>query len=127
MRTILILSLFVSPFSDAGKSTIGFIYTDGNNNTYTLTNLLLAYDAIQPNESSSGEYSGGTDQTKELSKETSTTLNSLANQVMQDKTSHIKTREMGCGTLTIGKKTVFIRSNADLKNQLETKLKEALQ
>lgn len=106
------------------QSTIKYI--DGSNNDYNITKTQLQYVAVKKDNSSSGEYNGGNDATVSLSKEQFAQIQVYIKKLKADKTQHITTREMGCGTLILKKKTLFIAMNSKLLSDFNNYLKSIL-
>jgi hypothetical protein len=75
---------------DAQNTTM--VYTDQNNNTYTVTQNSVTYDPITPMESSSGTYSGGDPWTKKIDQEVFYVIETWFNDIAKDKTQHLKQR-----------------------------------
>src|SRR5688572_2333421 len=109
------LLLLAGLFSFTMK-TKKYIYIDGNNNTYTITSDSIKYDPITPKESSSGIYSGGDPKAVAITKEQFSKIESIIHQIQKDKASHAGKREMGYGTVVIGKKSIFLSTSS--KNKL---------
>jgi hypothetical protein len=103
-----------------------YTYIDGNNNEYQIISDSVFYLPVSPIESSSGEYSGGEPMRKKISPEQFSKIEALIKSLLKDKSNHIKSRNMGCGTLVVGKKTTFIQSSSKLKEELEMTLKICL-
>jgi hypothetical protein len=120
---ICFLAFALSGFS---KGTTTYTYIDGNNNTFTITSDSLIYDPIQPHESSSGTYSGGQPKRVALAATQFQKIEALIKSIQKDKTSHESTRQMGFGTLVVGKTTIFLNMNSDHKKLLEQELKACL-
>ena len=68
------------------------VYTDQNNNTYTITETSVEYDPITPAESSSGMYSGGEPWKKKIDNEVFYVIETWFNDINKDKTQHLKKR-----------------------------------
>ena len=121
---IFIFSFAIFSFAASIKK---YTYVDGSNNVYSLTQDSLDYDPISPNQSSSGEYSGGEPKTVKITTEQFAKLETIILALSKDKKSHEKTRQMGFGTLEVGKKIIYINSSSTLKSDLEKELKLCLQ
>lgn len=124
LSVIFIFCFALFAFAPSSKS---YTYVDGNNNVYTLTPDSLVYDPITPNESSSGEYSGGEPKTVKITSEKFSKIEGIVLAILKDKKSHEKNRQMGFGTLEVGKKLIYINSSSVLKSDLENELKLCLQ
>ena len=104
-------------------------YTDQNNNTYSVSATQISYRAIRPENSSSGTYSGGTDRQVSISKEQFKKINSLAEQLFEDFSSHAERREM---RTTILKRSKFLKEKkailypSDKRAEFEDILKKTL-
>lgn len=68
------------------------VYTDQNNNQFHIKFPDLSYRAIQPTESSSGTYSGGTNFKAQLTGDDYTAINNLLQALVEDKAFHIEKR-----------------------------------
>lgn len=110
----------------ASAGNTSYTYIDGNNNEYTITSDSLIYSPITPAESSSGEYSGGEPKRVKISSEQFLKIESIIKSIQKDKSAQIDNRLMGCGTLLVGKKTIYFRSDSNLKDDLEKELKSCL-
>nr|MBP7542501.1 hypothetical protein [Ignavibacteriaceae bacterium] len=86
----------------------------------------IVYTPVTPNESSSGEYSGGSPKSVKITAEQFLKIETLIKAILKDKSNFIKERLMGCGTLIIGKKTTYVSSASKLKENLEQELKSYL-
>jgi len=104
-----------------------YTYIDSNNNNYIITPENINYEPISKVESSSGEYDGGAPKTANISTEQFAKIEGIIHTILADKSSHEKNREMGFGTIVIGKEAVYINRNSSLKTELENELKLCLQ
>lgn len=77
-------------------------YTDQNNNSYTLTSSTMHYKAVQPAQSSSGLYSGGTSGSFSMPSQSYGELDVLARELISDSTGHAQKREMMTSVLRMG-------------------------
>ena len=109
----------------AGKTL--YSYIDGNNNAYLISQDSLTYDPITPRESSSGTYSGGEPKQVALTVSQFQKIEALIKAIQKDKSLHEPTRQMGFGTLIIGKKSIFLHMNSAQKKELEELLKACLE
>jgi hypothetical protein len=111
------------------KQTEMIYYTDQNNNTYSVSAAQISYRAIRPENSSSGTYSGGIDRQVSISKEQFKKINSLAEQLFEDSSSHAARREM---RTTILKKSKSLKEKkailypSDKRAEFEDILKQTL-
>ena len=107
-----------------------YYYTDALNNDYIFHADSLKYVPIKPHLSSSGMADGGEPQEIGLSYAQFEKLEGLFRTAFSDKDNYLKTRLMGCGTLTLeeGKKstTIFLKMSAPSKEALESALKQCL-
>lgn len=109
------------------KSKINmYTYIDGNNNVFSIAPESLSYEPISKEQSSSGEYDGGEPKMVKITNEQFTKIEGIIDAILADKSIHEKNREMGFGTIIVGKKTIYINRNADKKTALETELKMCL-
>ena len=126
MRFLLITSIFISSLSFGIDSQ--YIYTDGNNNTYSLQGDTLNYYPVKKINSSSGQYDGGDLKSIQLDKDQLEKLIDLFNLTLNNIGIHQKKREMGCGTLVVieskNEQRIYIKRNAQEKIQMEQYLKE---
>ena len=126
MRFLLITSIFISSLSFGIDSQ--YIYTDGNNNTYSLRGDTLNYYPVKKINSSSGQYDGGDSKSIQLDKDQIEKLIDLFNLTLNNIDIHQKKREMGCGTLVVieskNEQRIYIKRNAQEKIQMEQYLKE---
>lgn len=76
-------------------------YTDQNNNRFTISKTEVIYKAIQPVESSSGIYSGGTDKQVKVSPADFELLKKLAFEMIEDEKYHANKREMMTSVISI--------------------------
>ncbi|MBK9190331.1 MAG: hypothetical protein IPM77_01905 [Crocinitomicaceae bacterium] len=122
--SVLTFSLFTISMSEGAKKS--YLYIDGNNNDYLIKSDSIYFNPVTPNESSSGEYNGGEPKTDKLTPEEFSKIESLIKSMVKDKKNHIDNRLMGCGTLAIGNKSLFIDVNSPLKSDLENYLNSCL-
>ena len=108
-----------------------YIYSDGNSNSYTLDESKLVYTPVNPEESSSGTYSGGKAKKAAITKDTFKHISKLLDKAMLEKEQHQADREMG--TAQIGKyskgklkKKVILKMNASYKEKIEDVFKGLL-
>lgn len=113
-------------FSVFSANAYRYTYIDGNNNSYLISADSLIYDPISPIESSSGTYSGGEAKRVKLSATQFQKIETLIKSIQKDKASHENARQMGFGTLLIGKKTIFLNSTSEKKKLLEQELRACL-
>lgn len=128
MRFLLITSIFISSLSFG--IDYQYIYTDGNNNTYSLKGDTLKYNPVKKINSSSGQYDGGEIKTIKLNAGQIETLTSLFDTALKTTNIHIQQREMGCGTLAKIKpdneQRAYLKMNAEEKIEIEKYLLQLL-
>ena len=80
-------------------------FSDGNNNTYTITQTatggILEYDPVTPEKSSSGYYSGGEPITKEITASEYQTIISAIENAAANTNDHSETRTKKSAQITI--------------------------
>ena len=82
-------------------------FADGSGNQYTITsdaadaNAHLVYKPMTPEESSSGEYSGGSPADIQISAENTSELWRRVGALQNDPSLHSESRSMGTGTFRI--------------------------
>jgi hypothetical protein len=86
------------------KTETMIVYTDQNNNSFTLSRSEIIYKAIKPFESSSGTYSGGTDKQTKISSSDFDILKNLSFEMIKDETYHANKREMMTSVIMIQSK-----------------------
>ncbi|MBK8927441.1 MAG: hypothetical protein IPM74_16450 [Crocinitomicaceae bacterium] len=123
---VFICAISLLGMSAAKPDSPAYIYVDGNNNEFIIRTDSLIYNPVSPAESSSGEYSGGEPKSTPLSESEFDSISALVKSIIKDKKNQIDTRLMGCGTLVIGKKSLFVDSNSSLKIELENYLRTKL-
>lgn len=114
------------------NAQVYYVYSDGNSNSYTLDEKKLVYTPVNPEESSSGTYSGGKAKKAEITKDTFKNISKLLDKAMSEKDQHQQNRDMG--TAQIGKyskkgklkKKVIMKMNASYKTKIEDVFKGIL-
>src|SRR5688572_6597745 len=76
-----------------------YLYSDGNSNSYAITETQIKFDPVSPEESSSGMYSGGEPKVKVITPHEFRKLSVLFEEAFSDTASQQKKREMGSGLL----------------------------
>jgi hypothetical protein len=99
---VLILSGLALMGCGSSKKQSMIYYTDQNNNSYTLTSTTMQYKAVQPSQSSSGRYSGGTSGSFPMPSQSYGELDVLARELLRDSTRHAQKREMMTSVLRMG-------------------------
>ncbi|MBK7130209.1 MAG: hypothetical protein IPH66_12725 [Crocinitomicaceae bacterium] len=123
---VFICAISLLGMSAAKPDSPAYIYVDGNNNEFIIRTDSLIYNPIKPSESSSGEYSGGEPKSTSINEPEFDFISTLIKSIIKDKKNQLDTRLMGCGTLVIGKKSLFVDSNSSLKIELENYLRTML-
>src|SRR3990172_8087771 len=106
--SVLIVVLSLSSFVMKTKT---YTYIDGNNNDYVITKDSINYIPITPEKSSSGIYSGGESKKIKITKEQFAKIEGMMKAIQKDKKSHADKREMGYGTIVIGKKAIYLSTS----------------
>ncbi|MFK8104494.1 MAG: hypothetical protein AB8G15_18365 [Saprospiraceae bacterium] len=102
-------SLFLFLFCHCSNTKkMSYTYTDGNNNSYRIHSQQLRYSPMTKALSSSGDYSGGTPQTIDLTKEQVQEIESLITAAFDKKSIHIRQRNMGSASISR-----FVDKNAE--------------
>ena len=127
----IIFSVFFCFFIHVISAQVYYIYSDGNLNTYTLDENKLVYTPVNPEESSSGTYSGGKAKKAAITKDTYKHIVALLDHAMDEKEQHQENREMGTAQLvkySKGKmrKKVILKTNASYKEKIEDVFKGIL-
>jgi hypothetical protein len=118
-------------FTFACMSTKSFYkYANGSADVYTLTGTILEYDPVQPEESSTGTYSGGDPKTVTLTTSQADSLRALMDQAFNHTAVHIPDRVKGSGRVSIGsgkqsKHCILAQGCEDIKI-IEDALKKSL-
>jgi hypothetical protein len=129
MKKLVLLSFLI--FALKIHAQTYYIYSDGNSNSYTLDENKLVYTPVNPEESSSGTYSGGKAKKAAITKDTYKHIAALLDKAMSEKDQHQENREMGTGQLvkySKGKirKKVILKANAAYKEKIEDVFKGIL-
>ena len=130
MKKLFLLSFMAFLFK--GNAQAYYVYSDGNSNSYTLDEKKLVYTPVNPEESSSGTYSGGKAKKAGITKETFKNISRLLDKAMSEKEQHQQNREMG--TAQIGKyskkgklkKKIIFKVDASYKTKIEDVFKGIL-
>jgi hypothetical protein len=101
---------------------VEFIYSDGNNNFYIITKNYLKYVPVNPNESSTGTYSGGKATVKKITKNDFNEFKILTLKLFKSKNQFPITKVKGTGQLSYKKKSLLLRNNSNEKLEIETLL-----
>ena len=104
------------------KKTKSYTYIDGNNNVYTIRQDSIFYTPIKPQESSSGIYNGGEPAKIKITAEQFAKIEAIIKAIQKDKKNWCDKREMGYGTVVIGKKSIFLNTSSKSKSALEEQL-----
>jgi len=108
-----------------------YIYSDGNSNSYNISETQIKYDPVTKENSSSGNYSGGEAKSKSLSQKDFEKLNSLFKEAIAAKTEQQSDRVMQSGLLIHkkGKKTmeqIVLKPGSSYIGKIEILLKSFL-
>jgi FAD synthase len=100
-------------------------------NTYSVDEKKLVYTPVNPEESSSGTYSGGKAKRKDLSKQDFKKINALLKEALVAESEQQETREMGSALLASyhkGKlnRKVILKPNSVYKEKIEAFFKTLL-
>lgn len=114
---------FVSFMQKEKKEVAVYAYIDGNNNVFEIFQTRLVYNPISPERSSSGEYSGGNPAQTALNSEQFENIEAKIKAVIKDKSHHLDSRPMGCGTIVIKSKSLFVDASSSLLKELDTLLR----
>lgn len=114
-----------------GHAQAYYVYSDGNSNSYTLDEKKLVYTPVNPEESSSGTYSGGKGKRAEITKDTFKKLCALMDKAISEKGQQQENREMGTAQIakcskTKLKKAAILKMNSSYKKEIEDAFKEVL-
>ena len=123
---LFICAVAILGIAAAKADSPAYIYVDGSNNEFIIRTDSLIYNPVSPAESSSGEYSGGEPKSIPLNEPEFDFISTLVKSIIKDKKNQLDTRLMGCGTLVIGKKSLFVDANSSLKIELENYLRNML-
>ena len=108
-----------------------FKYIDGSNNSYLVSENQLKYRPIQPENSSSGFYSGGEPQETSISIEDLKQIQEAFAYAAQQLSDHQEKRVMGSGLIIIGtgenRQRFLIKRNSDAQKAVEELLKNLLE
>jgi len=100
-----------------------FTYSDGSGNSYIITSTSIKYKPVTPDLSSSGTYSGGKPEEKEISEEQYKNIANIIIEAISDNSILIKNRLMGSGQIKIqdaDNSSIFIlKHGSELKLQIE--------
>lgn len=105
-------------------------YQDQNNNVYLIQEDKLTYSPIKPEQSSSGQYSGGKPASKQLNETEITQIFALVKQIVKKTNLHVSQRRMMTAILACQLEQDWQRftlSPSELRTQLETTLKAVLE
>lgn len=128
------LAAFLIIFANcASQQQVHYDYADGSGNQYIITcseKTTLEYMPVDPKNSSSGDYSGGTPVKKDLTKKQYETIAALIGKARKNKNIHIKNRTKGSGAIVIkqdASKTEFIiKYKSEEQLQLEKYLQKII-
>lgn len=116
------------------KQSVLYFYADGSGNSYKITytdNIkTVYYNPVKKHESSSGEYSGGVETTKEITESEYNSIKEKINNAITNKSIQNERREMGTGLISIEsdkeKITYIIKYNSKEQKEIEQLLKSII-
>jgi hypothetical protein len=107
-----------------------YVYLDGSGNRYDFMSKRIEYIPVKKENSSSGEYSGGTRKDVNVSKEDNKLLKAAFEKAIKATAEHQETREMMTGIVIKGKKnnspSVILKPDSAAKKELEELLKKLI-
>lgn len=120
--------LFIAAFLSA---QVNYIYSDGNSNSYNITETHINYEPVTKENSSSGNYSGGEAKSKTISQKDFEKINTLFKEAITAKTEQQNDRVMQSGLLIHkkGKKTmdqIVLKPGSAYIRKIESLLKSLL-
>lgn len=80
------------------------IYTDQNNNRFKIENLQLSYTAVKKIHSSTGQYSGGSNYSVQITKESYLNIKEKALSLIKDTANHAQKRLKTTSVLELNSK-----------------------
>jgi hypothetical protein len=123
---ITLLSMILTISACTQKKSNMNSYSDGNGNAYFITETALQYSPVTPEESSSGEYSGGKPATVELTAEQYGEVMALFDAAFADTENQTEGRAKMTGVVEKDGKKVILKSGAATKANIENTLKNIL-
>lgn len=110
---------------------VNYIYSDGNSNTYNISETNISYEPVAKENSSVGTYIGGEAKTKSVSPKDFEKINTLFKEAFAAKSEQQQNREMMTGLLIHkkGKKTVeqiILKPNSVYIGKIDVLLKSLL-
>jgi hypothetical protein len=111
------------------KLNMTYFYTDQNNNQYSISASEIRYNPIEPSESSSGTYSGGTKITMKLSPEGFREISKQADALLLTSAGYSSARRMLTAIISVtkaGKTKRGILNPSEERTKFEVLLKQAL-
>ncbi len=113
------------------SSQVNYIYSDGNSNSYNITETHINYEPVTKENSSSGNYNGGAAKSKTISEKDFEKINALFKEAIAAKTEQQSERVMQSGLLIHkkGKKTmeqIVLKPGSVYINKIEALLKSLL-
>ncbi len=116
------------------KQNVLYFYADGSGNSYKITYnddvKTVYYNPVKKHESSSGEYSGGVETTKEITQSEYDLIKEKINNAIANKNIQNERREMGTGLISIEKgneKSIYIiKYNSKEQKEIEQLLKSII-
>lgn len=127
---LFLITMIFGLFSCANqKLNMTYLYTDQNNNHYSISASEIRYNPIEPSESSSGTYSGGKKITMKLSPEGFKEISKQADALLLNSKAHASKRRMLTAVLSVtkaGKSKREILNLSEERTKFEVLLKKAL-
>lgn len=121
---------FAQPDDEEELEDATFTFVDGSNNTYTITQEEINYDPITPEESSSGEYSGGDPAKAKVKMREFEALIEIISEAMAATDQHAASREMGTAIVSKvveGEKTsVMLKRGSKMSKRIKEFLDEMI-
>jgi hypothetical protein len=100
-------------------------YADGCNNRYKISSECITYDPVRPEESSSGEYSGGQPYSKKIDPEQYIAIKKVFLEAFEDHSSQTDKRMMMTGQISMeGKNRVILKNKSNAQKKIEAILKQ---
>ena len=101
-------------------------YSDGNGNWFTITQDLVAYRGVRPEESSSGVYSGGEDKKVAISSVQRKEIQQLFQDATENSDIHIQNRLMMSGQIVVGHDKFILKPGCEEMIAIENYLRSIL-
>ena len=128
--TLFLITMILGLFSCATqKLNMPYLYTDQNNNQYSISASEIRYYPIEPSESSSGTYSGGEKITLKITPEAFKEISSQADALLLTSKEFTSARRMPMAIISVtkaGKTKRGILKPSEARTQFEILLKKTL-